>query len=48
MKNKYPNLYEGLSQIPKDYLKNNLLPMLEDKNSPLSFNGYVIDSDRHI
>ena len=36
---KYPNLRKGLEQIPVSYLKDNLLPLLKDKTSPLIFSG---------
>ncbi len=34
-------LHDGLQQIPVSYLKDNLLPMLKDNNSPLIFEGDI-------
>lgn len=38
---KYPGLYKGLAQIPIEYLKTNLLPMLKAKDKKITYGGYV-------
>ncbi len=45
MKTKYPCLYDGLAQIPLKYLKENLLPVLKDKDSRLIFTGNIANKD---
>lgn len=44
MTTKHPALEQGLRQIPDEYLRTNLLPMLENENSPLLFNGYIVQN----
>jgi len=39
---KLPILEMALRQIPKKYLKENLLPLLEDEKSPLLFSGNIV------
>jgi len=44
-KTKYTALYNGLAQIPVQYLKSNLLPALKDPNSKLLFSGSIANKD---
>lgn len=41
----YPALKEGLKQIPVKYLRGNLLPLLQDEKSPLTFRGNIVNID---
>lgn len=45
---KFPALKFGLEQIPKKYLKENLLPQLKDPHNSLLFDGNIYSPDRSL